>query len=921
MYRIIKHVGTPRHSGRYPWGSGKDPEQRNTSFRGQVKQLRKKGMKDTDIAKGFGLSSTEFRKRISIENAEERKIASSQALKLKDKGYSKMEIGRRMGKNESSVRSLLDPALQERSNITRATANILKDAVEKKNYIDVGAGMERHIGVTRNRLTIAVAMLKDEGYTIHYPRIQQVGTEHKTSMLVLAKPGVTTTEVYKNKDKIKMVTDHYTEDGGRSWYGIKPPTQVDSKRISVRYRDEGGKDKDGIIELRRGVEDLSLGKARYAQVRIAVDGTHYLKGMAMYSDDLPKGTDIVFNTNKRPTESKHDAFKSLKKTDTGDIDEGNPFGATVRQRHYKDSSGKERLSPLNIVSSGEKVNEEGRWGEWSRTLSSQILSKQSPELAKKQLNLMHESKKEEHKEIMSLTNATVRKKLLEGFADGCDSESVHLRAAALPRQMSHVILPFPKMKETEIYAPNYRDGEKVVLIRHPHGGKFEIPELTVNNKQRDAKRLIPNALDAVGIHPKVAERLSGADFDGDTVIVIPNPKGPKGGIQTKDHIINFDPREAYPPHDKMITIEGGVYNAKTKEVIFKDANGNAKPPNKATKQAKMGDVSNLITDMTIKGANIGDVEKAVKHSMVVIDSDKHSLDYKKSYVDNGIAALKQRYQGRSNAGASTLISRAASPKAVPFREEGAKLLNPKTGNIRRVYVDPATGKKLYNVVDETYINKKGQTIKRKTKSTKMAEVDDAFKLSSGTAIENVYAEHANKLKALALDARKTAVNTPYTPYSPSAKKTYGKEVASLTAQLNIALKNSPLERQAQLLAGSVISSTKQANPHMTPEELKKVKGQAIMEARLRVGAGKDRVSISPREWEAIQAGAFNTHTLTQILNNTEIDKIKKLATPRASVPISPATISRARTMLKKGYTQAEIADHLGVSRTKLMQVL
>ena len=34
----------------------------------------------------------------------------------------------------------------------------------------------------------------------------------------------------------------------------------------------------------------------------------------------------------------------------------------------------------------------------------------------------------------------------------------------------------------EIYAPNYRDGENVVLIRYPHGGIFEIPELIVNNK-------------------------------------------------------------------------------------------------------------------------------------------------------------------------------------------------------------------------------------------------------------------------------------------------------------------------------------------------------------------------------------------------------------------------------------------------------
>ena len=73
----------------------------------------------------------------------------------------------------------------------------------------------------------------------------------------------------------------------------------------VRYADDVGSDgvkgieKDGVIELRRGVEDLDLNGNRYAQVRILVDGTHYLKGMAVYSDDMPDGVDVVFNTNKK----------------------------------------------------------------------------------------------------------------------------------------------------------------------------------------------------------------------------------------------------------------------------------------------------------------------------------------------------------------------------------------------------------------------------------------------------------------------------------------------------------------------------------------------------------------------------------------------------------------------------------------------
>ena len=58
-------------------------------------------------------------------------------------------------------------------------------------------------------------------------------------------------------------------------------------------------DKDGVIEIRSGVDDLSLGDSHYAQVRILVDGNTYLKGMAVYSDDLPDGVDVMFNTNKK----------------------------------------------------------------------------------------------------------------------------------------------------------------------------------------------------------------------------------------------------------------------------------------------------------------------------------------------------------------------------------------------------------------------------------------------------------------------------------------------------------------------------------------------------------------------------------------------------------------------------------------------
>lgn len=866
----LMHYGVLRRSGRYPWGSGENPYQRYDSFLGYVDELRSQGLSEVEIARGLGMTTSELRSRKSIAKAEKRAADAAEAWRLKEKGYSNVAIGERMGINESSVRNLLKPSLQERNNVTKATADMLKNSVEEKGYIDVGVGIENHLGISRTKLKTAIAQLEDEGYTVHYVPVEQLGTGKKTTIMVLAKPGTTYSEVYRNRDQIKLITD-YTEDGGRSYLGLEPIRNINGKRVLIRYAEDGGTEKDGVIELRRGVDDISLGDSKYAQVRIGVNGTHYLKGMAMYGEDFPDGVDIIFNTNKKKGTPPDEVMKSMKD------DPDNPFGATVRQRHYIDADGKRQLSALNIV------NEEGDWGKWSKTLSSQMLSKQSPSLAKKQLDLAYDLKKEQYDEIMSLTNPAVKKKLLDSFADDCDSSSVHLKAAALPRQSSHVILPFPDMKENEIYAPNYRNGEKVVLIRYPHGGKFEIPELTVNNKQPTANRLIKNAKDAVGINSKVAERLSGADFDGDTVLVIPNNKGSIKTSSPLKGLKDFDPKEAYPAYEGMPRISS------------------------RTKQMKMGDVSNLITDMTIKGATPDELARAVRHSMVVIDSEKHNLNYKQSYIDNGIADLKKKYQGSERAGASTLISRASSPTRVSTRKES---------------IDPKTGKKVYTYTNETYVDSKGRTVRRTVKSTKMAEAEDARSLSSGTRMEEIYASHANKLKGLANQARKASANTQYTPYSPSAKKTYEKEVKSLNAKLNLALQNKPLERQAQLLANKVVSAKRQANLDMTAEEVKKIKAQALNEARNRTGAKKQNIVITKDEWNAIQSGAISTNKLTQILDNADLDTVKKLATPKTNkTGLSNAKLAQAKAMLSRGYTQAEVADALGISTSTLSKAL
>lgn len=884
----LKHYGILRRSGRYPWGSGGNAYQRSNTFLDMVADLRAKGLTRTEIAKGMGLSSTDFVAANSMAKFEQRAGDRAQVIRLKDKGLSNVAIGKKMGKNESSIRSLLNPVLNERANITKNTADMLKDNLKKHDYIDVGVGVERHIGISRSRLQVAIAMLKDEGYKVYYIPVEQLGTGKQTSILTLAKPDVSWSDVYNNKDKIGLV-DHQTEDSGRTFMGLQPVQSLDSKRLQVVYKEDGGAQKDGVIELRPGVADISLGNANYAQVRIGVDGNKFLKGMAMYSDDLPTGIDVRFNTNKSNNIPKLETLKPMKTKEDGSIDYDNPFGTTIKgeaelqraQRFYTDASGKKQISKLNIV------NEEGDWNQWSTSLSSQVLSKQSPEITKRQLKLAYDIKKQEYDEIMALTNPVIKKRLLEAMADDADAAAVHLKAAGLPRQATRVILPLPGLKETEIHAPTFRDGESVALIRYPHGGKFEIPELTVNNRSSIGRKKIGTADDAVGISPLVAERMSGADFDGDTVLVIPNNNKNIKSMAPLKGLKNFDPQESYPSQPGMKKM--------------------------TTTNLQMGNISNLITDMTIKKATPSELARAVRHSMVVIDAEKHSLNYKQSEIDNGISALKIKYQGGANRGASTLVSRASSEQRVPHRVEGKIIKDPKTGKSKRHYVDPKTGEKLYETTGEQYTTKEGKVVKRTTESTKMYEAKNANTLSSGTPIEKVYADHANKLKALGNASRKEAYSIKPKPYSATAKKTYAPQVEALNAKLNIALKNAPIERQAQLFANRVVDEKRRDNPAMDKDDIKKAKGQALVEARLRTGAKKTQIDITPKEWEAIQAGAISTSQLKSILDNADLDRVKELATPRPTKTLPAAKLNKARNMLNNGYTQAEIADHLGVS--------
>lgn len=890
----LMHYGTPRHSGRYPWGSGDNPYQRSGDFLSRIEELKNQGLTETEIAKAMGMSTTQYRAQKSLAKDERRALDVARAKSLREDGLSLNEIAREMGfANDSSVRSLLNERSEARMNQAKKTAEFLKEQIAEKGMIDVGTGVERELGISKEKLKEALAILEAEGYPVYGGRIQQATNPGKhTTLQVVCPPGTEHKEIY-DYDNIHSVKDYISYDDGESFRkSFVYPESMDSSRLKIRYAEDGGIEKDGVIEIRRGVEDLSLGESHYAQVRILVDGNRYLKGMAVYSDDLPDGVDVVFNTNKKQGTPTGDVLKKI----TNDPE--NPFGSLIKehggQSYYDDPNGKYtdpvtgKKQSLSLIN---KRAEEGDWGEWSDHLPSQFLSKQSMTLINKQLDLATKDKFAEFDEICSLTNPTVKKALLKSFADDCDSAAVHLQAAALPRQKYQVILPVTDMKDDEVYAPNYKNGEKVALIRYPHGGTFEIPILTVNNKQPTAKRMLDNALDAIGINSKVAERLSGADFDGDTVMVIPT-----GG---KVKVTSTPPLKGLEGFDPKLEYGG------KKEGTFK--------PMKNT-QTEMGKISNLITDMTLKGATQDELARAVRHSMVVIDAEKHKLDYKQSEQDNGISALKKKYQGtvdengRYHEGAATLISRAKSETSV-LKRKGSPIINKETGEQR------------YKEVYEEYTDKNGKVKVRTQASTKMAETKDARTLSSGTPQEEAYADYANNMKSLANRARREMMNTGKIAYSASAKRTYQAEVDSLEAKLNVALKNAPRERQAQILANAAVKAKKQENPDMTKGEIKKANQQALTAARNSVGTKREPILITDREWEAIQAGAISENRLTQIINNVDTDKLRQRATPRATTTLSSAKVNKISSMNASGYTTAEIAEALGVSASTVSKYL
>ena len=1016
---FLQHYGVGHlhggHSGRYPWGSGKDDYQHSVDFLGRIAQLRKKGWKETpeNIRKEFDLSVKEYRMEKTLCSNERRMQQVARVETLKRKDFSNNKIARELGINESTVRSLLNEDSKRRMEEAKNTAEYLKKRVEKDRMIDVGVNAEigPPLNISREKLDTALYMLQSQGYGVYSNRIPQpTNKNNQTTQKVLCAKDIkppegksVPKEIYEY-DKIKSLNPYISRDNGITFEKkFNYPASMDSKRMMVRYAEDKGPDgitgdqKDGLIEIRRGVPDLNLGESRYAQVRILIDGTHYAKGMAVYSDDMPDGIDVIFNTNKKsgtPMKSSDKNAKQVLKPIKNDPE--NPFGSAIKDadqggQYFYDSktgeiipgSSKNPNKKLGLIN---KRSDERDWNSWKDTLPSQFLSKQSKYLAKKQLDLAKADKIAEFDEYKHLTNPTIKKYYLEKFAQSCDKAAVDLKAAALPGQKYHVIIPVNTLGDNEIYAPQYKAGTKLALIRYPHGGRFEIPILTVTDKNALAKKIIgPDSIDAVGITKKVAEQLSGADFDGDTVMCIPTHDR-KGKVK----ILNNDGK----PLDGLKGFDNKMYQYDEPPKTDKDGTVHYYRNGKEFKVMKntdnqMGVISNLISDMTLQGATKDELARAVRHSMVVIDAEKHKLDYRASEIENDIASLKQRYQMSVDkdgnvkyGGASTIVSRAKGEINVPKRKgqprinqkgkdwydpskpEGALIYN--TTDLKDLYYADSTldkktgvrtlvttsGKSIkYNVKDAgdrekytpvmhinektgavSFTNKDGSISYRKkmrtTTSTRMAEVEDAKDLMSNPnhpyPMEVLYADYANSMKALANSARKEMIYTKSIPNNPNAKKVYAKEVSELNAALNIAKKNSPMERQVLRSSNVEIAERKRLDPYMKPSDERKLAQRTVTKYRNELGtiARRDRaIVITDKQWSAIQAGAISENKLKEILKYTDADSLRERAMPKQRKSLNQAQINRIKRLADSNFTLQQIADKMNVSTSMISYYL
>ncbi|MBO7453093.1 MAG: hypothetical protein J6U54_22395 [Clostridiales bacterium] len=1027
-----------RGSGRYPFGSGKRKHQHAWDLKSRIDKMRAEGKEPKEIAKELGWTMDQYNKEsqkfekvgntsrykaeleianheIALDKHEELLWYRSHNDPKTGEPYTTTEIARQMGfKNESTLRSFEKSTKNSEESPVFVAANKIMEEASKTGYLDVGKGSALYLDITEDRMKTALLVAEKEGFKIandvHVKQLNDSDNFTTRKILVSpdelkANPDLSPMQLAYKAIKANNVERFYDEQDTRLDAQKDPtmqhidPVRIDPSRIKVRYAEQGGTAKDGMIEIAADIDkngnivprnaDLSLGLradgefARYAQVRIAVDGGKelagkenptggmYIKGMAVYNVDLPKGTDILVNSNKSETKGLAKALKPMEEA------KDNPFGASTIQRWYEDpKTGEKKLSAVQIVGAttmdDHDAHVEGRWAEWSKNLPAQFLSKQNLGLVKQQLKVDVMKNEDEFETIMSISQPVVKRQLLIDFAESCDKAAEELKGAPLPGQKTHVLLGSETLKDNECFCANYDTGTTVALVRFPHESPSQIPVLKVNNRNKEVKDMVGKTpLDAVAINKHVADQMSGADFDGDNVLVLPMSR--KNADGSFDKAYNIKAQKMLDDLKGFDTEEYGLNNPRYAHMAKKDKDGNLTdeptyyyPKTEKAKGTEMGKASNLITDMYAKGCDDPhEIARAIKYSMTVIDSKKHKLNYKAAYVDLGIDELKRKYQTQPDGkvgGASTLISKSSSPVNVKRMEWDYGKIDPNTGEkimrtpqqttkMKRkpVYAEAPEGYTYEDAAGKTHKSKyfkdkngknvvatyTGKVVKNKDGSysyepgkgrqqwvddkevdrtmevSRMSRAKDAYELLSKnpSKIEVTYADYANHMKSMANNARKAAVmiDTSY-PVDPKMKKEYANEIASLEKKLINSKKNAVRERQAQTLATSRVNAEIDANPGMYDDASSRKKLRDRAQKQARYDCNAHRDMVT---FTPSEWEAIEKKAVSATKLRELMAHADQADYTRMALPrsnsISSAKKSRIRTLAAQGYTQEEIA--------------
>ena len=95
----------------------------------------------------------------------------------------------------------------------------------------------------------------------------------------------------------------------------------------------------------------------------------------------------------------------------------------------------------------------------------------------------------------------------------------------------------------------------------------------------------------------------------------------------------------------------------------------------------------------------------------------------------------------------------------------------------------------------------------------------------------------------------------------------------------------------------------------------------LAQNRIRFGAKRIPIDISPREWQAIQAGAISETTLNKILRYAKDDQVREYATPRTKTTLTSGQKARIRALQRMDYSNADIAEALRISVSTVNKIL